>query len=83
MSRHRKAYSISFRSCIQTLASLTTHLVAQKPDRTAAIQSVHNMFRTRVRLQNAITMEPYAEMSHMSNQRKAEIIGDLFRMQSF
>jgi hypothetical protein len=27
--------------------------------------------------------EPYAETSRMSNQRKAEFVGDLFRMQSF
>jgi hypothetical protein len=75
----RKADSIAFRSCIRTLASLT-YLVAQKPDRTAAIQSVHNMFRTRVRIQNAVTTERYAEMSRINNQQKAEFVGDLFLM---
>jgi hypothetical protein len=79
LSRRRKADSIYFRSCIRTLASLT-HLVAQKSGRTATIQSVHNVFRTRVRHQNAVTTEPYAETSCMSNQQKAEFIGDLFRM---
>jgi hypothetical protein len=68
LSRRQKADSIYFRSCIQTLACLTD-LVAQKPDRTAAIQSVHNVFRIRVRIQNAVTTEPYAETSRMSNQR--------------
>jgi hypothetical protein len=36
LSRHRKADLILFRSCIQTLASLT-HFVALKPDRTKTI----------------------------------------------
>jgi hypothetical protein len=49
---------------MQTLASLI-HLVAQKPDLTNAIQSVLNVFRTRAGLQNAVTTEPYAEMSRM------------------
>jgi hypothetical protein len=79
LSRHRKEDSISFRSCIRALASLT-HLVAQKPNRTTAIQSVHNVPKTKAGIQNAVTTEPYIEMSHMSNQRKAESVGDLFRM---
>jgi hypothetical protein len=82
LSRHRKADSISFRTCIRTLASLTHHM-AQKPDRTNAFRSVLNVFRTRAGLQNAVTTEPYAEMSHMSNQRKAEFVGDIFRMRCF
>jgi hypothetical protein len=45
LSRHRKADLESFRSGIQTLATLT-HLVAQKRHRTLAVQSVHNMSRT-------------------------------------
>jgi hypothetical protein len=64
---------------MHTLACLT-HLVAQKPDRTNAIRSVLNVFRTRVGLQNAVTTEPYVEMSRMSNQRKAEFIDDTFSM---
>jgi carboxypeptidase C (cathepsin A) len=79
LSRHRKADSICFRSCIQTLTSLT-HLVAQKPDRTTAIQSVHNVSRTKEGFQNAITTELYIEMSRMSNQLKAEFVGDIFCM---
>jgi hypothetical protein len=79
VSRRRKADSISFRSCIWTLASLT-HLLAQKPNRTTAIQSVLNVSRIKAGLQNAVTTESYIEMSHMSNQRKAEFIGNIFRM---
>jgi hypothetical protein len=70
---------MSFRVCIRNLASLTHHM-AQKPDRATAVQSVHNVFRTRVGIQNAVTTEPYIKMSHMSNQRKSEFIGDIFRM---
>jgi hypothetical protein len=79
LSRRWKADSISFRSCIWTLASLTHHM-AQKPDRTGTIQSVHNMSRTKAGLQNAVMTEPYIEMSHMSNQRKAEFVSDIFHM---
>jgi hypothetical protein len=82
LSRHWKVDSISFKSCIRTLASIT-HLMAQKPDRTTTVQSVHNVSRTKVGHQNAVTTEPYIEMSHMSNQRKAEIVGDFFHMRSF
>jgi hypothetical protein len=82
LSRRQKADSISFRRCIQTLASFT-HLVAQKPDRTTEIQSVHRVSKTKAGHQNAVTTEPYIEMSCMSNQRKAEFIGDIFCMRSF
>jgi hypothetical protein len=82
LSRHRKDDLISFRSCIWTVASLS-HLVAQKPDRATAIQPVHNVSKTKAGLQNSITTEPYIEMSHMSNQWKAEFVGDIFHMQSF
>jgi hypothetical protein len=71
-----------FLVCIQTLASLT-HLMTQKPDWATAIQSVHNVSRTKVGLQNAVTTEPYIKMSRMSNQRKAEFVGDIFHMRSF
>jgi hypothetical protein len=67
---------------MRALASLT-HLVAQKPDRTNAISSVLDVFRTRAGPQNAVTTKPYAEISRMSNQRKAEFIGDTFRMRIF
>jgi hypothetical protein len=82
LSRSQKAASISFRSCIRALASLT-HLVAQKPDRTTAIQCVHNVSRTKAGFQNAVTTEPYIKMSRMSNQWKAEFVGDLFHMRFF
>jgi hypothetical protein len=81
LSRCRKADSISFRSCIRTLASIT-HFVAQKPDRTNAIRSVLNVFRTEAELQNAVTTKPYVERGRMSNQQKAEFIGDIFHMRS-
>jgi hypothetical protein len=54
LSRRWKADSIYFRSCIRSLASITHHM-AQKPDRTAKIQSVHNVSRTKAGLQNAVT----------------------------
>jgi hypothetical protein len=76
-SRRRKADSIFYRSCIQTLASFT-HFVALKPDRTNVIQYVLSLSRTRAVLQNAVTTKPYAEMSHMSNQRKDEFVSDIF-----
>jgi hypothetical protein len=81
LSRHRKADLISFRSCIQTLACLT-HFVALKLDQTPTVQSVHNVSRTKSGIRNAVTAKPYVEMSRMSNQRKAEFVGDIFRMQS-
>jgi hypothetical protein len=79
LSRHKKADLIYFRSCIQTLASLT-HFVALKPDRAPTVQSVHNVSRTKAGIQNAITTKPYVKMSHMSNQRKAEFVGNIFHM---
>jgi hypothetical protein len=79
---HTSDNSISFRSCIRTLACLTHHM-AQKPDRATAVQSVHNMSRTKAGLQNAVTTEPYIKMSRMSNQRKAEFVSNMFHMQSF
>jgi hypothetical protein len=57
--------------------------MAQKPDWATAVQSVHNVPRTKVGLQIAITTEPYIQMSCMSNQKKAELVGDIFCMQSF
>jgi hypothetical protein len=80
-SRRQKADSIYYRSCIRTLASFT-HFVALKPDRTNGIQSVLSLPRTGAVLQNAVTTKLYAEMSRISNQRKAEFVSDIFRMQS-
>jgi hypothetical protein len=57
--------------------------MAQKPDRATTVQSVHNVSRTKAGIQNAVTTEPYIKMSHMSNQRKAEFVGDIFLMRSF
>jgi hypothetical protein len=81
-SRRREADSISYRSCIRTLASFT-HFVALKHDQTNAIQSVLSLSRTGAVLQNAVTTKTYAEMSGISNQRKAEFVSDIFHMQSF
>jgi hypothetical protein len=64
---------------MRTLASLTHHM-AQKSDRATAVQSVHNVSRTKAGLQNAVTTEPYIKMSHMSNQQKDEFVGDIFHM---
>jgi hypothetical protein len=82
LNRRRKADSISFRSCIRPLSCLTHHM-AQKSDRAIAVQSVQNVPRTKAGLQITVTTEPYIKMSHMSNQRKAEFVGDIFHMRSF
>jgi hypothetical protein len=82
LSRHQKADLISFRICIQTLASLT-HFVALKLNRTPTVQSVHNVSRTKEGFQNVVTTKPYVKMSRMSNQRKAEFVGDIFHMRRF
>jgi hypothetical protein len=78
----RKADLVIFRSSIQTLASLT-HFVAQKPDQTPAVQSVHNLSRTEAGHQNAVAAKPYVKTGHMSNQEKFEFIGDIFCILSF
>jgi hypothetical protein len=54
--------------------------VAQKPDETPTVQSVHNLSRTEVGHQNAIAAKQYVETGHMSNQQKAEFVGDIFCM---
>jgi Na+/melibiose symporter-like transporter len=77
LSRRHKADSISIRRCIRTLASLTHH-IAQKPDRATAVQTAHNVSRTKAGIQIAVTTKPYIEMSCMSNQRKDEFIVTLF-----
>jgi hypothetical protein len=82
LSRHQKADLISSRIGIQTRASLT-YLVAQKPDQTPAVQSVHNPSRTETELQNTIATKLYVEMSCMSNQQKDEFVGDVFHIRSF
>jgi hypothetical protein len=82
LNRHRKADLVSFRSCIQTLASLT-HFVAQKPDQTPAVQSVHNLSRTEAGIQIALASKPYVKTGRVSNQQKAEFGGDIFSIQSF
>jgi hypothetical protein len=82
LSRHWKADLKSFISDIQTLATLT-HLPAQKPDRTPAIQSVHNVSRTEAELQNAVTTKPYVKMGCISNLRKSDFVSNIFRIRSF
>jgi hypothetical protein len=82
LSRHRKADLIPIRSSIRALASLT-HVAAQKPEQTPTFQSVHPVSRTEAGLEIAVTTKPYAKMSRMSNQQKAEFISDIFHMQRF
>jgi hypothetical protein len=79
LSRRQKADLESFRSGIHTLATLT-HLVVLKPDRTPAVQSVHNLSRAEAGIQNTVATKPYVKMGHMSNQQKAEFIGDVFHI---
>jgi hypothetical protein len=81
-SRRRKAELESFRSCIQTLACIT-HLVAQTPEQTPRVQSVHNLARTEAGPQNTVATKQYVKMGRMSNQRKAEFIGDIFHAPCF
>jgi hypothetical protein len=82
VSRRRKADLESSRISIQTLVSLT-HLMVQKPDQTPAVQSVHNLSRTETEFQSTVTTKRYVEMCRMSNQQKAEFVGDIFCIQSF
>ena len=79
LSRRQKADLVSFRSCIQTLATLTYH-GAQKPDRTPAFQSVYSLSRTDAEIQNAVMTKPYVKTGHMSNQKKSEFVGDMFHI---
>jgi hypothetical protein len=81
LSSRWKADVVIFGSCILTLASLT-HFVAPKPDQTPAVQSVHNLSRIEAGFQNTVAAKPYAEMGRMSNQQKAELIGDIVHIQS-
>jgi hypothetical protein len=52
--------------------------MAQKPDRTTAVQSVYNVSRTKVGPQYTVTTELYIEMSYMSNQRKLSSLAIFF-----
>jgi hypothetical protein len=79
LSRRWKADIVFFRSCIQTLASLT-HLVAQKPDQTPAVQSVHSLSRTKTRLQHAVATKPYVKTDCLSNHQKSEFVGNIFHI---
>jgi hypothetical protein len=60
-----------------------THLVAQKPDQTPAVQSVHNLSRIETELQHDVATKPYVEMGRMSNQQKADFVCHVFHMRSF
>jgi hypothetical protein len=82
LSRRQKADLEFFEICIQTVVSLT-HLVAQNHDQTPAVQSVHNPSRTESEIQQAVATKLYVETGHMSNQQKAQFIGDIFPIQSF
>jgi hypothetical protein len=77
LSRLWKADLESSRISIQTLVSLT-HILAQKPDQTPAVRSVHNLCRTETEIQSTVATKPYVKTSRMSNQRKAEFVGDVF-----
>jgi hypothetical protein len=67
LHRRRKAKLVTSKMGAQTPTSFT-HLVAQKPDQTPAVQSVRNLSRTEAGLQNAVSTKPCVEMSCMSNQ---------------
>jgi hypothetical protein len=82
LSKRRKADLESPRICIQTLASLT-HLVAQKPDQTLAVQSIHNLSRTETEIQSIVATKPYIKTSLMSNQQKDEFVDDVFHIRCF
>jgi hypothetical protein len=83
LSRHRKADLVSFRCCIQTLASLTL-LVPQKPEQTSVYPGCPGYGRWCAQgLQKSVAIKPYVKTSHMSNQRKVEFVGDIFRLWSF
>jgi hypothetical protein len=41
------------------------------------------MSRTNAAFQNVVTTEPFVKMSRMSNQRKAEFVGDIFSYAKF
>jgi hypothetical protein len=77
LSRRQKADSISLKSGIRTLASLTHHM-AQKPDWATVIQSVQNMSRTKAGIQNAVMTEPYIKMSRMSTSGKLSSLATFF-----
>jgi hypothetical protein len=45
-------------------------------------QSVQNLPRTGTLHQNAVATKLYFETGHMSNQQKAEFVGDIFHIWS-
>jgi hypothetical protein len=55
-----------------------THLVAQKPDQTPVVQSIHNLSRSETELQHTVATKLYVETGRMSNQQKAEFVGNIF-----
>jgi hypothetical protein len=79
LSRHWKFGLEYSKICIQTLVSLA-HLVAQIPDQTRVVQSVHNLSRTESELQSTVATKPYVKTGHMSNQQKSECVGDIFHI---
>jgi hypothetical protein len=42
--------------------------MAQKPDQTPAVQSVHNLSRIEAWIQNVVATKLYVETDHMGNQ---------------
>jgi hypothetical protein len=82
LSRRWKADLEFSRIGIQTLASLT-HLSPLNLRISFLHQSVQNQFSTVTRFQKSVVTKPYVEMSHMSNQQKAEFVSDVFHIRSF
>jgi hypothetical protein len=46
-------------------------------------QSVQNLISTVIWLKKSIMTKPCVETGHMSNQRKAEVFNEIFRIQRF
>jgi hypothetical protein len=57
--------------------------MAQKPDQTLVSQSVKNLPKNRIWLQNTIATKPYVKMGRMSTHLKAEFVGDIFIYEVF
>ncbi len=47
------------------------------------VQFVHNLFRTETEIQSTVETEPYVKTSCISNQKKAEFVGDIFIYEVF
>jgi hypothetical protein len=54
--------------------------MVQKPDQMPVVQSVHSLSRTETEIQSTVATKPYVKTSGISNQQKAEFVGDVFRI---